>query len=49
MQQVAVFADGFAWNGNTYPSLSKVAVPGRSTAVRWLNRTARHHVIADGP
>jgi len=26
MQQVAVLADGFAWNGNTYPSLSKVAL-----------------------
>jgi hypothetical protein len=25
MQQAAVLADGFAWNGNTYPSLSKVA------------------------
>ena len=25
MQQVAVLADGFAWNGNTYPSLSKAA------------------------
>jgi hypothetical protein len=22
---VAVLADGFAWNGKTYPSLSKVA------------------------
>jgi Protein of unknown function (DUF2924) len=25
MQRVAVLGDGFAWNGNTYPSLSKVA------------------------
>jgi hypothetical protein len=25
MQQVAVLTDGFAWNGNTYPSLSKAA------------------------
>src|ERR1700687_4392292 len=25
MQQVAVLADGFAWNGKTYPSLSKSA------------------------
>ena len=25
MQRVAVLADGFAWNGKTYPSLSKVA------------------------
>src|SRR5262245_54077722 len=25
MQRVAVLTDGFAWNGNTYPSLSKVA------------------------
>jgi len=25
MQRVAVLADGFAWNGTTYRSLSKVA------------------------
>jgi hypothetical protein len=25
MQRVAVLAEGFAWNGKTYPSLSKVA------------------------
>jgi hypothetical protein len=25
VQQVAVLADGFAWNGKTYPSLSKAA------------------------
>ena len=25
MQRVAVLVDGFAWNGKTYPSLSKVA------------------------
>ena len=25
MQRVAVLADGFAWNGKTYPSLSKIA------------------------
>lgn len=25
MQRVTVMADGFAWNGRTYPSLSKVA------------------------
>src|SRR5882672_7676938 len=25
MQRVAVLADGFAWNGKSYPSLSKVA------------------------
>src|SRR3954449_9935444 len=25
MQTVAVLADGFAWNGKTYPSLSKIA------------------------
>src|SRR5215831_17762586 len=25
MQRVAVLADGFAWNGKTYPSLSRVA------------------------
>ena len=44
MQRVAVLADGFAWNGKTYPSLSKVAFaitepvgvdPG-SSACAWL-------------
>jgi hypothetical protein len=33
MQRVAVLADGFAWNGNTYPSLSKVAFAIAGT--RW--------------
>ena len=33
MQQVAVLADGFAWNGNTYPSLSKAAFA--ITVTRW--------------
>ena len=33
MQQVAVLADGFAWNGNTYPSLSKAAFA--ITGTRW--------------
>ena len=33
MQQVAVLANGFAWNGNTYPSLSKVAFA--ITGTRW--------------
>jgi hypothetical protein len=33
MQRVAVLADGFAWNGNTYPSLSKVAQA--ITGTRW--------------
>jgi hypothetical protein len=33
MQRVAVLADGFAWNGNTYPSLSKVACS--ITGTRW--------------
>jgi Protein of unknown function (DUF2924) len=33
MQRVAVFADGFAWNGKTYPSLSKVAFA--ITGTRW--------------
>ena len=33
MQQVAVLADGFAWNGNTYPSLSKLAFA--ITGTRW--------------
>jgi hypothetical protein len=33
MNRVAVLADGFAWNGNTYPSLSKVAFA--ITGTRW--------------
>ena len=33
MHQVAVLADGFAWNGKTYPSLSKVAFA--ITGTRW--------------
>ena len=33
MQRVAVLADGFAWNGNTYSSLSKVAQA--ITGTRW--------------
>ena len=33
MQRVAVLADGFAWNGNTYSSLSKVAQA--ITGIRW--------------
>jgi Protein of unknown function (DUF2924) len=33
MQLVAVLGDGFAWNGNTYPSLSKVAFA--ITGTRW--------------
>ena len=33
MQQVAVLADGFAWNGNTYPSLSKAAFAITGTAL----------------
>jgi Protein of unknown function (DUF2924) len=33
MQRVVVLADGFAWNGKTYPSLSKVAVA--ITGTRW--------------
>jgi hypothetical protein len=33
MQRVAVLADGFAWNGKTYPSLSKVAFS--ITGTRW--------------
>lgn len=31
--RVAVLADGFAWNGTTYPSLSKVALA--ITGTRW--------------
>jgi Protein of unknown function (DUF2924) len=33
MQRVAVLADGFAWRGETYPSLSKVAFA--ITGTRW--------------
>ena len=51
MQQVAVLADGFAWNGKTYPSLSKAAFA--ITGTRWNGpkfsacetnqRKRRHH------
>jgi hypothetical protein len=33
MHRVAVLADGFAWNGKTYPSLSKIAYA--ITGTRW--------------
>src|SRR5262245_28030554 len=33
MQRVAVLADGFVWNGKTYPSLSKIACA--ITGTRW--------------
>jgi hypothetical protein len=33
LQRVVVLADGFAWNGKTYPSLSKVAFA--MTGTRW--------------
>jgi hypothetical protein len=33
LQRVAVLADGFAWNGKTYPSLSQVAFA--ITGTRW--------------
>ncbi len=33
MHRVAVLAEGFAWNGNTYPSLSKIALA--ITGTRW--------------
>ena len=33
MQKVAVLAEGFAWNGQTYASLSKVAFA--ITGTRW--------------
>jgi hypothetical protein len=33
MYRVTVLADGFAWNGKTYPSLSKVAFG--ITGTRW--------------
>jgi hypothetical protein len=33
MHRVAVLADGFAWNGKTYPSLTKIALA--ITGTRW--------------
>ena len=33
MHRVAVLADGFAWNGKSYPSLSKIALA--ITGTRW--------------
>jgi len=33
MHRVAVLAEGFAWNGKTYPSLSKIAFA--ITGTRW--------------
>jgi hypothetical protein len=33
LQRVMVLADGFSWNGKTYPSLSKVAFT--MTGTRW--------------
>ena len=33
MQRVTVLAEGFAWNGKTYPSLSQVAFA--ITGTRW--------------
>jgi hypothetical protein len=33
MHRVAVLTDGFAWNGKTYPSLSKIAQA--ITGTRW--------------
>jgi hypothetical protein len=33
MQRVTVMTDGFAWNGETYPSLSKIA--SAITGTRW--------------
>jgi hypothetical protein len=33
MHRIAVLADGFAWNGNTYASLSKIALA--ITGTRW--------------
>jgi hypothetical protein len=33
LQRVMVLAEGYSWNGNTYPSLSKVAFA--MTGTRW--------------
>ena len=36
MHRVAVLAEGFAWDGKTYPSLSKIALA--ITGVGWGGR-----------
>jgi hypothetical protein len=45
MHRVAVLADGFAWNGKTYPSLSKVALA--ITGTRWNG--PKFFGLRDGP
>jgi len=45
LQRVMVLADGFAWNGKTYPSLSKVAFA--ITGSRWNG--SRFFGLRDGP
>ena len=40
MHRVAVLAGGFAWNGKTYSSLSKVAFA--ITGTRWRERDSNH-------
>ena len=45
MQRVAVLADGFAWNGKTYPSLSQIALA--ITGTRWNG--PRHFGLRDNP
>ncbi len=47
MHRVAVLADGFAWNGRTYPSLSKVALA--MTGTRWNGPRFFGLRDADGP
>jgi hypothetical protein len=39
MHRVAVLVDGFAWNGRTYPSVSKIALP--ITGTRWNDTAGR--------
>ena len=39
MQRVSVMADGFAWNGTTYSSLSRIG--GAITGTRWNGPFAR--------
>jgi Protein of unknown function (DUF2924) len=51
MHRVAVLADGFAWNGKTYPSLSKVAfaiTDTRWNGPRFFGLRDRSKAVSDG-
>jgi Protein of unknown function (DUF2924) len=50
LQRVMVLADGFSWNGKTYPSLSKVAFA--ITGSRWggpVSQCGDHSMIQSAP